>query len=63
MPSNEQIYFDALKTIAKQYQTTDQLRRGAGQYGLEHTEELEMAYENMQAVAARAIFRKRRPAA
>ena len=61
MPSNEQIYYDALKTIARKYQTTDKLRRHAGQYGLDHVEELEMAYENIQAAANDAIRGKRRP--
>lgn len=59
--SNEQRYFDALKRIARGYQTSDQLRRSAGQYGLSHTEELEMAYENIQQEAKRAIHGKRRP--
>lgn len=59
--SNEQTYFDALKRIARGYQTSDQLRKRAGQYGCSHTEELEMAYENMQQVAERAIKGKRRP--
>lgn len=59
--SNEQQYYDALKVIAKSYQTTDQLRRNAGQYGCDHLDELEMAYENMQQVAKNAIHGKRRP--
>lgn len=59
--SNEQIYFDALKVIAKEYQTTDQLRRRAGQYGCSYIEELEMAYENIQDLAKRAIKGRRRP--
>ena len=59
--SNEQRYFDALLVIAKRYQTSDQLRRHSGQYRLGHTEELEMAYENMQQVAKDAIKGQRRP--
>lgn len=59
--TNEQRYYDALKTIAKKYQTTDQLRRKAGQFGCSHIEELEMAYENLQGTAAQAIFGRRRP--
>ncbi|MGY3393410.1 hypothetical protein ACVWW6_006001 [Bradyrhizobium sp. USDA 3311] len=59
--SNEQRYYDALQRIARQYQTADQLRRRAGQYGCSHLEELEMAYENMQQEAAHAIKGKRRP--
>lgn len=61
MPSNEQRYFDALKTIGREYQTSDQLRRNAGQYGCDHVEELEMAYENIQELAKRAVKGKRRP--
>ena len=46
-----------LKRIAKDYQTTDQLRRNSeSQYGLEYEEALEMAYENIQ-VEARAETR------
>lgn len=60
--TNEQRYFDALKVIAKNYQTADQLRRRGGQYGLDAAEEIEMAYENMQQVAKDAIRGKRRPA-
>lgn len=59
--SNEQRYFDALKKIARSYQSSDQLRRNAGQYGLSHGEELEAAYENIQQEAERAIKGKRRP--
>lgn len=59
--SNEQRYYDALKTIAKRYQTADQIRRRAGQYGGSHVEELEMIYENVQDVAKNAIRGKRRP--
>lgn len=59
--SDAQDYFDALRRIAKGYQTSDQLRRNAGQYGLSFEEEIEMAYDNMQNVARRAIYRKRRP--
>lgn len=60
--SNELRYFTALKTIARDYQTPDQLRRRAGQYGLSHTEELEMAYENIQQIAKIAIKGRRAPA-
>lgn len=58
---DEQRYFDVLKKIARQYQTSDQLRRRAGQYGCSWVEELEMAYENIQQEAERAIRGKRRP--
>ena len=59
--SNEQRYYDALKRIARDYQTSDQLRRRAGQYGCDHVEELEMVYENIQGEANAAIKGRRRP--
>lgn len=58
---NEQRYYDVLKRIAREYQTSDQLIRRGGQYGLSALEELAMAYDNMQDDAARAIHGKRRP--
>lgn len=59
---NEQIYFDALKRIARGYQTPDQLRRYAERdYGVSYEEALEMAYENLQHEAKCAIKGKRRP--
>ena len=60
-PSDAQRYYDALKRIARGYQTAAQLRRRAGQYGLTFEEEIEMSYENIQGEAAAAIHRKRRP--
>jgi hypothetical protein len=59
--SNEQIYFDALKKIARGYQTIEQLRKRGGQYGLDANEEIELAYDNIQHEAERAIKGKRRP--
>lgn len=59
--STEQRYFDALKRIAKGYQTPDQLRREARDTGLGYEDLLEMAYENLQWEAARTIHGKRRP--
>lgn len=59
--SDEQRYFDALRLIAKDYMTPDQIRRDTDNEGLGYTEYLEMAYENMQNAARNAIFRKRRP--
>lgn len=56
--------FDALRAIAKSYQTPDQLRRSAEkEYGLDYTEALEMSYENIQSLAARTIhgLRIKRP--
>lgn len=58
--SNELRYYNALKRI-RSYQTSDQLRRRAGQYGCSHLEELEMAYENMQQEAKLAIKGRRMP--
>lgn len=58
---NEQRYFDALKAITRKYQTPDQLRRSASKIGLTPEEHIEMAYENIQALAAAAIRGKRRP--
>lgn len=53
--------YDALVTIAKGYQTTDQLKRdGKSQYGLGYTETLEMAYENIQQLAKEATRHVRR---
>lgn len=59
--SNEQLYFDTLRKIARGYQTVNQLRRNGGQYGLDAAEEIEMAYENIQQEAERVIKGKRRP--
>jgi hypothetical protein len=61
MSANEQRYFDTLKKIARGYQTSDQLRRNAGQYGCNHVDELEMSYENIQSEAKAAIKGRRRP--
>ena len=59
---NETTYFDALRAIAREYQTPEQLRRNAEkQYGLPYEEVLEMSYDNMQAMARHAIRGKRRP--
>jgi hypothetical protein len=59
--NNEQRYFDALAKIARQYETSAQIRKSAGKYGCSHLEELEMSYENMQEVAKMAIRGRRRP--
>lgn len=49
-------FYESLKKIAKGYQTPKQIRRSCGDdYGLDYAEALEMAYENIQAEAARAI--------
>jgi hypothetical protein len=58
----QQRIFDALRTITKDYQTSDQIRRTSiKNYGLECHEALEMAYDNLQAVAKHAIKRIKRP--
>ena len=55
-------YYDALRHIAKDFMTSDQLRRSAEKlYGLPFDEALEMAYDNMQDIAKRAVAGKRRP--
>jgi hypothetical protein len=60
--SNEQLYYDTLKRIAKGYQTPDQLRRNSERdFGCSFSDALEMTYENLQNDAARAIHGKRRP--
>lgn len=59
--SHEQLYYDTLKAIARNYQTPAQLRRGAHGIGLTPEEHIEYAYENIQTLAANAIRNKRRP--
>lgn len=59
--SDAQRYYDALKVIARSYQTVDQLKRGADKVGLSPAEHVECAYENLQGVAQDAIRGKRRP--
>ena len=60
--SNEQRYFDALKLIAKGYETPDKLRKLAmSHYGGSALDVIEMAYENIQTTAAQAIKGRRRP--
>lgn len=62
MSANERVYFDALRHIERDFMTVEQLRRGSEKfYGLPFAEALEMAYENMQDVAKRAVKGKRRP--
>lgn len=47
--------YHALKTIAKDYKTPDQLRKSCQySYGLGYHESLEMAYENIQQLAKEA---------
>lgn len=51
-----------LHRLAKGYMTTRELKKDCGKdYGLEYTEALEMAYENMQAEAKAAISKARGP--
>lgn len=60
--TREQALYDALRHIAKDFMSTDQLRRAAKKdYGLDYEEALEMAYENMQQVAQEAIQGMKRP--
>lgn len=47
---------DTLIRIAREYQTPDQLRRNADRdYGLDFSEAIEMAYENIQGEARAAV--------
>jgi hypothetical protein len=51
-PAHFERMYKALKTIAKDYQTPEQLRRNCEkQYGLGYEETLEMSYENIQQLA------------
>ena len=60
--TNEQLYYDTLKRIAKGYMTPEQLRRRAEkEYGIDYEDALEMSYDNLQCEAADAIRGKRRP--
>ena len=60
--SNEQRYFDALKRIAKAYDSPERIAATAERkYGLEPAEALEMAYDNIQGEARAAIHGRRRP--
>lgn len=59
--TNEQRYYDALKSIARKYQKPKQLRQTAESVGLTYEEHLEMAYENVQGIADAAIRGRRRP--
>jgi hypothetical protein len=59
--SNEQLYYDALKRIAS-YDSVERLNRGAqSSYGLDASEAIEMAYENVIEEAKAAIKGHRRP--
>ena len=51
----QQRMYDTLKKIAKGYMTPKQIKRDSGGSGLDYEEYLEMAYENIQTDAARAI--------
>lgn len=61
--SNEQIYYDTLRRIARSYLLTEQLTDDYADkhYGLSAFEALEGAYDNIQAEAEAAIKGKRRP--
>lgn len=60
--SNEQLYYDTLRRIAKDYMTPEQmLRKSNAAYGLDFEETISMAYENIRQEAAAAIKGKRRP--
>lgn len=60
--SDAQQYYDALKRIAAGYMTSEELqRRSEKLYGLEPSEAIEMAYDNVLAEVKAAIRGKRRP--
>ena len=60
--SNEQLYYDTLRVIAKDFMPAEQvLRRAEKEWGLPPNEALEMSYDNMQQRATQAIKGKRRP--
>src|ERR1044072_1113919 len=60
--SNEYIMFVALETIAKNYETSSELRKSSkNNYGLDYEEALEMAYDNIQSTAKSAIKGIKRP--
>lgn len=51
----EAVYFESLKTISS-FDSTERLRRDSERaYGLPYEEALEMAYENIMAIAKRTI--------
>lgn len=56
----QQRLYDTLKRIARQYRKSESILNKPD-FGLEPTECLEMAYDNIQAEAASAIFGIRRP--
>jgi hypothetical protein len=61
-PSNEQRYFDALKRISTAYDSPERIAATAEKkYGLQPSEALEMAYDNIQGEARSAIYGRRRP--
>lgn len=60
--SNEQRYYDALKRIAKGYDSSERvIAKAEKKYGLEPLEALEYAYDNLQGEAEGAIAGRRRP--
>ncbi len=58
--SNEQLYYDVLARISRDYRSAESLLK-RGDCGLDGVEALEMAYDNIQASARAAIKGKRRP--
>lgn len=58
----QQELFDALRKIAREYMTPDELRRSADKdYGVSYEEALESAYENIQLLAKNVTHGMRRP--
>lgn len=59
---NEFYYYDTLRRIGKEFMTSEQIaKRGEKMYGCSAKEVLEMAYDNMQDLARKAIKGKRKP--
>lgn len=58
----ERKLYDALKRIARQYESATRLRKGAERhYGISGDEAIEMAYENIQQEARSALRGVRLP--
>jgi len=58
----EQRLYDALRMIARDFQTSSQLKKESETtWGLDASEALEYSYDNMQAIAKSAIKGMKRP--
>ena len=59
--ADAQRYFDALRLIAEDFQSAEELQTDSNVEALGYTEVLQMSYENMQIVAKAAVHGKARP--